>query len=188
MTDEATGKSYNSDGELYTGPVNGLANEIIIVTSDNLNVTAEIPNVFIKTGSGEDAIDVSRIDGNNVIDGSTGSNFLTGGTGEDTFYLDDRNATQSIWSTLVNFHSGDNATIWGITQAGFTLSWVNNEGAATAKGLTGTLNGAGTSTAKVTLAGLTTADLTNGTLSISYGKTADLPGLPGSNYMLIHMN
>lgn len=188
VQDQTTGQSYFSDGEVYTGPVTGLTRDIMLVTSDNMNVTADQANVFIKTGAGEDAIDVSGVNGNNVLDGSTGSNFLTGGTGNDTFYLDDRSAAQPIWSTLVNFHSGDNATIWGITQAGFTLSWVDNEGAAGAKGLTGTLNGIGTSTAEVTLAGFTTADLANGKLSISYGRTADLPGLPGSNYMQIHAN
>jgi hypothetical protein len=188
VNDETTGQSSFNNGEAYSGPVSGLTNDIILVTSDNVNVTAQIPNVFIKTGSGEDAIDVSKANGNNILDGSTGSNFLTGGTGNDTFYLDDRNATQPIWSTIVNFHSGDNATIWGITQADFTLNWVDNEGASNAKGLTGTLNGAGTSTCEITLAGLTTANLSDGTLSISYGKTADMPNLPGSYYMLIHAN
>jgi len=188
VSDQTTGGSWQAQGQPYVGPVMGLTSDIIIATSDNINVTAEIPNVFIKTGSGEDAIDVSKVNGSNIMDGSTGSNFLTGGTGLDTFYVDDRNAAQPIWSTLVNFHSGDNATIWGITANDFQLSWADNEGAANAKGLTGTFTGAGTSTAVITLAGLTTANLTNGSLSISYGKTADLPNLPGSDYMLIHAN
>ena len=50
--------------------VPGLTNEIIIATSDNINVDPTIPNVFIHTGSGNDAIDVSGVNGNNVLDGS----------------------------------------------------------------------------------------------------------------------
>ena len=53
--------------------------------------------------------------GNNILDGGTGSNFLTGGSGNDTFYLDDRAPDSPIWSTIVNFHSGDEATVWGVT-------------------------------------------------------------------------
>jgi hypothetical protein len=38
-----------------------------------------------------------------VLNGSTGSSFLYGGTGKDTFFVDDRNppADSSIWSTVV---------------------------------------------------------------------------------------
>jgi hypothetical protein len=38
------------------------------------------------------------------------------------------------------------------------------------------------------LAGFTSADMSNGRLSASYGTTADLPGLPGSQYLAIHAN
>jgi hypothetical protein len=188
ISDQTTGEAWQSAGDSYTGPVTGLTSDIIITTSDNINVTAEKPTVFIHTGSGEDAIDVSRVNGNNIMDGSTGSNFLTGGTGNDTFYLDDRSPTATIWSTMVNFHSGDNATIWGITQAGFGLSWADGMGATGATGLTGTLTAPGQPNAMITLAGLTTADLTNGVLSIAYGTSPNTPGLPGSNYMQIHNN
>ena len=34
------------------------------------------------------------------------------------------------------FHAGDAATIFGITQAGFDLSWVNGDGASGYTGLT----------------------------------------------------
>jgi len=46
----------------------------------------------------------------------------------------------------------------------------------------------GKATASLTLAGPTSADLSNGSLSISYGTTPNLPGLPGNNCMLIHAN
>ena len=47
-----------------------------------------------------------HVGGNNVVDGSTGSNFLVGGTGNDPFFVDDRNAAGAIWSTVSGFHSG----------------------------------------------------------------------------------
>jgi hypothetical protein len=40
----------------------------------------------------------------------------------------------------------------------------------------------------LTLTGFTTADMNNGKLGISFGHTADLPGLAGSNFMNVHVN
>jgi hypothetical protein len=90
----------------------------------------------------------------------------------------------------VNFHSGDNATIWGVTAAGFDLTWLANQGAAGATGLTGVFvsHTAGQPEAAITLAGFKPADLTDGRLSISYGTTAAQSGVPGSAYMTIHAN
>jgi serralysin len=169
-----------------------LSSEFIAVTTDNLNVTATAPNTFISLdgGSGEDAIAVNQVNGNNVLNGSTGSSFLYGGTGKDTFFVDDRNppANSSIWSTVVNFHSGDNATVWGVTPSDFNLSWVDGQGTAGFTGLTLHATAPGQPLASLTLTGLTSADLSNGTLSISFGTTQNLPNLPGSNYMLVHHN
>lgn len=186
VSDQTAGQTTSQAGTAYVGPVAGITSEFIIATPDNINVTATVPNVFIHTGSGEDAINVSMANGNNVIDGSTGSNFLQGGTGADTFFVDDRAATSAIWSTVAGFHSGDNATVWGVTPTDFTLAELNNEGAAGFTGLTFQFTAAGAPTADLTLAGFTTADLTNGRLAVSFGTTPNLPGLPGSNYMLIH--
>jgi Ca2+-binding RTX toxin-like protein len=108
--------------------------EYINVTSDNLNVTASSPNWFIHSGSGMDAIAVNS--GTNVLDGGTGSNFLVGGTGTDTFFVDDRGASADIWSTVVGFHQGDAATIWGVTPQDFNLARVDGQGAAGYTGLT----------------------------------------------------
>jgi Ca2+-binding RTX toxin-like protein len=167
-----------------------LTSELIAVTTDNINVTATAPNVFISLdgGSGEDAIAVNQMNGNNVLNGSTGSSFLYGGTGNDTFFVDDRHAAADIWSTVVGFHSGDNATVWGVTPSDFNLSWVNGQGAAGFAGLTLHATAPGKPTASLTLAGFTSAALSNGALSISFGTTPNLPGLPGSNYMLVHAN
>ncbi len=170
-----------SPGETYTGPVAGITNDIILVTSDKININAEIPNVFIKTGTGDDALDVSKVNGNNVLDGSTGSNFMVGGSGNDTFFVDDRSAPGDIWSTVSGFHSGDDATVFGVTKADFSLNWADGQGAAGFTGLTLHATASGKPTASLTLAGFTTADLSNGKLGVSFGNELD-----GTAYMLIH--
>jgi hypothetical protein len=125
-----------------------------------------------------------------VLDGGTGSNFLVGGVLSnqtiDTFFVDDREPTSPIWSTVVNFHSGDAATIWGITPSDFALSWVDGQGATGYTGLTLHATAAGLPTASLTLAGFTSADLADGTLTVSYGTTAASGGVPGSTYMYVH--
>jgi len=151
-----------------------------------LNVTALVPNTFIHTGSGEDAIDVSRVGGTNVLDGSTNSNFLVGGTGAgsfDTFFVDDRKPGADIWSTVANFHAGDAATVFGVTQNGFQTDWENGQGAVGYTGLTLHETAPGVPTASLTLAGYSMADLTNGRLSASFGTEAD-----GTPYLYIHAN
>jgi hypothetical protein len=188
MVDTTTNTPIATDGAAYTGPVAGIQYDYIAVTSDSLNVTTTTPNWFIHTGSGTDAINVSQGGGTNVLDGSTGSNFLAGGSGNDTFFLDDRGPTADIWSTVVGFHSGDNATIWGVTPSDFALNTSNNQGAAGYTGLTFGFTAPGSPNASLTLAGFSSADLSNGRLSVSYGTTPNLPGLPGSTYMVIHGN
>jgi hypothetical protein len=80
-------------------------------------------------------------------------NFLVGGTGNDTFFLDDLDSTTPIWSTLVNFHAGDNATIWGVTPADFSIAWVAGEGAPAYSGLTAQITAVGKPAEYLTLAG-----------------------------------
>ncbi|HEX2944097.1 MAG TPA: hypothetical protein VHO91_23785, partial [Rhodopila sp.] len=188
VTDTSNNQTWQSDGSAYSGPETGLDSQYTYTVADNINVLALKPNSFIRTGSGMDGINVSEAGGNNILDGSTGSNFLIGGTGHDTFFVDARGASSPVWSTAVNFHSGDDLTIWGVTQQDFSLLWLDNQGAAGATGLTGVLTESGHAPVGFTLAGLSSADLGNGKLSISYGKTADQPGIPGSSYMLIHAN
>ena len=181
VLDTTTNTRIPANGTAYSGPVAGLQSEYIYTGSDNLNVTATVPNVFIHTGSGEDALDVSHANGNNVLDGSTGSNFLVGGTGDDTFFVDDRSPSADIWSTVANFHAGDAATIFGITQSGFNTSWVDGQGATGYTGLTLHVTAAGHPTASLTLAGFSTADLSDGRLSTSWGTEAD-----GTPYLYVH--
>jgi Ca2+-binding RTX toxin-like protein len=168
--------------QAYTGSVVDLENEYINITSDHLSVATDTPNWFIHSGSGDDAISVSS--GTNVLDGGTGSNFLTGGSGTDTFFVDDRGATADIWSTVVGFHAGDSATIWGVTPQDFGLAWVDGQGAAGFTGLTLHATTPGKPTAALTLAGYSQADLSNGRLSVTFGTDPT----SGSAYMFVHGN
>ena len=126
VLDTTTNAPVPATSTPYSGPVAGLENQYIGVSSDSVNVTVATPDWFVHTGSGTDAIAVSS--GTNVLDGGTGSNFLTGGTGADTFFVDDRGATASIWSTVGGLHAGDSATLWGVTQAADSLVWADGQG------------------------------------------------------------
>ena len=173
ITNSTTGASSFVAGTAYAGPVEGLARELIVITPDNLAVASTIPNVFIHTGSGTDAINVWGGGGNNVLDGGTGSNYLVGGTGRDTFFLDARgDMSKPIWNTVRNLGSGDAATLWGVTPQDFALSWQDNQGAAGATGLTLHATRAGGATASLTLSGYATNDLTNGRLALNFGDNA----------------
>ena len=181
-----TGTPTTSAGVPYTGPVAGLMHEFIYTGSDNYNVTANSPNNFIHTGSGFDAIDVRNVGGTNVLDGGTNSNFLVGGIGagsNDTFFVDDRSPPSDIWSTVGNFHAGDSATVFGITQNGFSTNFVDGEGAVGYTGVTLHVTAPGVPTASLTLAGYSVADLSNGRLTTSFGTETD-----GTPYFFIHAN
>jgi hypothetical protein len=186
VVDTTTNSTTTSAGDTYTGPVSGLQHQFIDITPDSLNITASVPNSFIHSGSGTDGIDVSKANGNNIVDGSTGSNFLIGGTGNDTFYLDDRNPAAPVFSTIVNFHQGDSVTVWGVNAADFKLVTLDNQGAAGATGLDYVFTAPGHIDTSFVLAGYTSADMTNGRLTAAYGTTANLPNLPGSQYMTLY--
>jgi len=178
VQDTTTNSVLNPTVQPYAGPVSGLQEQYVNITSDSLNISVNTPNWFIHSGSGNDAIAVSS--GTNVMDGGTGSNFLTGGSGTDTFFVDDRGPTADIWSTANNFHAGDAATIWGVTQRDFDLTWVDGQGAAGYTGLTLHATASGEPTASLTLVGFSRADLDNGRLSVSFGTVG------GSNYMYVY--
>jgi len=161
----------------YEGAVTYLQNQFVDLSPDNLNITATAPNLFIHTGGGNDAI--ALLSGTNVVDGGTGSNYLAGGSGTDTFFVDSRGASSDIWSSVVNFHAGDAATLWGLSPTNASIAWVNNEGAVGATGLTLHATAAGKPTASLTLAGLSTADL-NGKITAQYGHNG------GDDYFYIH--
>jgi Ca2+-binding RTX toxin-like protein len=153
----------------------------------SLDVTSATPDTFILAGSGynECAINTAPGGGNNVLDAGAGSDFLTGGAGNNSFYLDARNLSTNQWDTVSDLHSGDGVTVWGVTTSDFALTWLNGQGAPGHTGLTAVFVADGKPEVGVTLTGYSAADLTNGRLAISYGKTEDLPGLPGSVYINI---
>ncbi len=179
--DTTTGRPVSAQGQPYTGPVGTLQRQYIDITPDNLNVTVSTPNWFIHSGGGEDAIAVSS--GSNVVDGGTGSNFLTGGSGTDTFFIAARGAAATTWSTVANFHAADSVTLWGVSQAGFQISYGDGAGAAGATGLTVIAQAAGKPEVLLTLPGFTQADLT-GRLGVTFGTDAG----SGSAYMNIRAN
>ena len=176
-----TGQTVAAQGQPYTGPVANVQRQYINITPDNLNVSVSTPNWFIHSGAGEDAIAVSG--GNNVLDGGTGSNFLTGGSGTDTFFVDERGATATTWSTVENFHAADAVTLWGVSQAGFQINYLDGVGAAGATGLTVLAQAAGKPEVLLTLPGFTQADLA-GRLGVTFGTDA----ASGSAYMNIRVN
>ena len=181
-TDTTTGQPLFVGAHPYAGPVSGLQEEYVNITSDSLNISVATDNWFIHTGSGTDAI--ATHGGFNVLDGGGGSNFLTGGAGINTFFLDDRIATADIWSSVTDFHAGDAATVWGVTLQDFALAWVDGQGAAGFTGLTMHAAAAAGPTASLTLSGYSQADLNNGRLSVGFGTD---PG-SGSAFMYIRAN
>lgn len=185
--DVTTSQAIRDPGASYSGPVPGLSDQFIVDAahaSDWINVTgAGSAGLFIHTGAGNDAIDVSRSTATrNVLDGGTGSNFLTGGVGADTFFVDDRGAGADIWSTVADMGRGDDATIWGVTQAGFTITSADGQGAPGHTGLTIHASIAGKPTASLTLAGYDLADVRGGKLVVSFGSVA------GNDFMHIVAN
>ena len=116
-----------------------------------------------------------------MLDGGTGSNFLTAGAGTDTVFVDARGATADTWSTVAKFHGGDAATLWGVSAA-TPARWLDGQRAAGATGLTLHAGAAGGPTASITLAGFTRADLAGGTLTAFFGHDA----ASGSDYLYRH--
>ncbi len=180
IADTTTNLPVAAPATPYIGPVPGLQQQCIDLTADSINITARTDNWFLHSGSGTDAIAVHG--GNNVLDGGTGSNFLVGAGGADTFFVDDRHANADIWSTFDNFHAGDVATVWGVTQAGFQLAWADQQGASGFTGLTLHATAGGQPEASLTIVGYTAADLSNGRLSVSFGTDQ----ASGSPYLYIH--
>ena len=177
VVNASTGVASTSLGEAGGG-VSGIDWTFIAITPESLAITAAVPNVFIRTGSGNDLIDVWAAGGTNVLDGGEGSNFLTGGSGFDTFFVDARNAAGSTWSTVRNLGQGDAATLWGI-KATDALRWVDMQGAEGAKGLTLHADVGGKPTASLTLSGFASNDLASGRLGVSFGNVG------GADYMYV---
>jgi len=99
-----------------------------------------------------------------VLDGGLGSNFLTGGAGKDTFFIDGRGAHyggSGTWSTIADLSAGEAVTIWGYRPGESRFIWLASDGAAGFKGATMhcDLNGNGLIDTSITWAGLAQAQL-----------------------------
>ena len=177
MTDGMTRASSHPDGQTYTGPVPYLQQQFIYAGADPVAIGASSPNVFIHGGPGDDAISVSS--GQNVLDGGPGSNFLVGGPGQDTFFLDARGG-QTTWGTLVNFHPGDSATLWGYDQANSLWFWGGSAGVGVYTGPTlRAMIGGPAVTTSITFAGMSAADQSR--LLIAAGNSNGTPYLSITN-------
>ena len=185
FTNASTNTSGNASGDTYTGPVSYLQSQFIWSGpgSDNVAISTAIPNVFLKGGAGGDALAVRG--GSNVLDGGGGSNFLVGGNGADkgadTFFVDSRGGVVT-WSTIVNFHPGDMATIFGFRAGVSTKPYTASDGAAGYTGVTihSEIDGPGTGIkASMTFAGIDQA-----TAQAHFVTTYGV--LPGNiDYMLV---
>lgn len=176
--DTSTGVSSEEPGETYSGPVTYLQQQLIYGGAHNVNFAARTNNVFLKSGSGQDAL--QSIGGQNVLDGGQGSNFLVGSGGNDTFFTDARTSA-FVWNTVVNFHPGEVITLFGFTAGQSSYAISAREGATGYEGLTvnSDIAGNGQVTAKVTMTGLTTADLSH--LGFSTGSVGGIPYLAITN-------
>ncbi len=186
----AQGTNGTHTATAYAGPVDYLQQQYLWVGNDAVALKAGAPNVFLKGGEAGDALQVSN--GSNVIDGGGGSNYLIGADGSDggfdTFFIDSRGGIET-WSTILNFHQGDRATIFGFRPGLSTRPFTENAGAPGATGLTihSEINGSGTGIlGSITFAGLDRATA-DAHFSITEGTLAS--GTPGAiDYLLIEYN
>ena len=147
-------------------------------TDQNINIDATSLNPSNQwvdiVGYGMDSINMAATTGGNLLDGDYNSCFLTGSMNlndPDTFYVNtapEAGLKGNLWSTIVNFHAGDVTSIWADVYQDFSsLIWLNNQGAPGYTGLTGVFQTHQGPLAAVTLVGYSTADLTNGRLSVT---------------------
>ena len=174
LTATADGQRTLAQGEAYQGPVNYLQSQYIYDGADPVVIVAQSPNVFVKNFVGSAA--VALLSGQNVVDAGYGSNFMIGGTGSDVFFLNGSVNTVT-WNTIVGFHPGDIATLWGYHAGVSAYHWDDVAGAVgyTGRTLRADLLGNGNVTASLTFAGTAAADTNK--YAITTGQVA------GLNYM-----
>ena len=170
VLDTLTGGSVISTARIYTGPVIDLQNQYVTITPESLSITTASDNWFIHAGTGNDVVAVHG--GTNVLDGGGGSDLLVGGSGQDVFFADTSRASSDFWDTLINVHTGDACTLWGLTPTDFKLDWMDGQGATGFTGLTLHATSSQHATASLTLVGYTTTDLNTGRLALAFGTDA----------------
>jgi len=152
--DEITTPSTEASEAVASQLPTTTTSDTITVTSDKVNILAETPNVFIKFGIGSDAADAN---GGLDLDGSTS----VAADGSYTFNVDHR-------ATLTGFDAGDTATILGVSKDDFSLGWVDRRGGAALH-----IAGNGGRPDVLKFAGYSTADVSSGKLSVSFGHQSD---------------
>ena len=170
------GQTTVAEGETYAGPVNYLQAQYIYDSAQPATIVAQASGVYIKNFIANTAIMAQS--GRNVIDAGLGSNFLIGGSGTDSFFMDARGGT-AAWNTIANFHSGDVATIFGYQGGTSKYSWTDNAGTPgyTGRTLRIDLPGKGQTSASLTFAGATKS--TTDSFVISTGQAG------GTSYLTI---
>jgi hypothetical protein len=98
--------------------------------------------------------------GDDVLDGGTGSNFLSGGSGWDTFFIDGRGGGPT-WGTITDWEAGEHLSIWGWRPGTSLTLWQDQAGASGWQGATlhMDLDGNGSWDASVTWSGVARAAL-----------------------------
>ncbi|MBV8612935.1 MAG: hypothetical protein JOY66_04080, partial [Acetobacteraceae bacterium] len=151
-----------------------------VFPDDRFVVAALRPSVFIQTGTGDDLL-AAQFGGDNVlVDGGGLVNFEIGGLGRDAYFFDAGHDPLS-WNTIVGFHAGDFAAIFGIGPQDVAAGAADGLGAPGYTGLTLRMAAQGGGEALVTLAGYDTGALRDGRLLTAFGTDP----ANGREYMLI---
>ncbi len=174
----ANGNWTDHVAKFYAGPVKGLAYEFVGGSDGEVLYGTDRPE-FINLKGGSDA--VNGFGGDDVLDGGLGSNFLTGAQGTDTFFVDARETTDSVWSTVTDLQPHEAVTFWGLNPADFIMTWSDGLGAPKYTGLTLTAQHE-TFTAALTLTGYSKSDLLTGKLVTMFGHEP----VSGSDYLYIY--
>jgi len=160
--------------------VTGIDHQYVNLTSDNLSIGAITPNVFIKTGFGDDVL--ASATGHNILDAGGGSNVMIGGGSQDSF-LATMTSTTGLPEThadlIQGFRSGDDAVFRGLNFNDFTVDFTTSASAdqlqiqLTAKDGSGVVD-------TVTVPGYTSDDVGFGVLVVGFSTTTN-----GAGYMFL---
>lgn len=111
LTATPTGTTTANQVQTYAGPIDNVQSQFLYDGATPLAIAAQQAGMLISSAATATAI--ALLGGTNVVEVAAGSGFATSGAGTDTFLL---HADQAVttWNTLVNFHAGDNVTIYGV--------------------------------------------------------------------------
>ena len=175
ISDTTASSTSSSVGAANAGSLTYLQRQYVASGSDSVNITANIPDIFLSSSSTSTNNALAVTSGTNVLNGANGSNFLVGTTsGSDTFFVDGR-GTSPVWNTVVNFHKGDAATLWGVDSS-TSLHYEASAGAVGYQGFTihADTQHNGSYSCSITLAGVSQSQVTE-----TYGTVS------GTSYLYI---